>query len=270
MMDAMGMDFASLDRYDRQMRFAPIGRDGQARLCRGFVVILGCGALGSGVAHNLARAGVGRLRIVDRDILDITNLHRQVLYTEEDVRQRLPKAVATAKHLEEINSGVVVEPIVAEVNGANVLQLIEGADVVADGMDNMAARFVINDACVKLGIPYVYGGAVAAGGMTMTVLPGRGPCFRCLVEDLPPPGTVKTCADVGVINPLTSMVSAIESGEVMKILVGRGEPNTCLLRFDVWDLSFHRSRVRRRPDCPACGLRRFDFLAPEVQDDHRA
>jgi len=249
-----------LERYDRQMRFAPIGEDGQARLRKGSVVIMGCGALGSGVAHNLARAGVGRLRIVDRDVLDITNLHRQVLYTEDDVRRRLPKAVATAERLREINSGVSVEPIVAEVNGDNVLELIDAADVVADGMDNMAARFVINDACVKLGVPYVYGGAVAADGMTLTVLPGRGPCFRCLVEEPPPPGSVKTCAEIGVINPLTSMVSAIESAEVMKLLVGRGTPNTELVRFNVWDLTFRRTRVARRPDCPACGLRRFDFL----------
>lgn len=241
------------ERYDRQMRFAQIGETGQRRLLGGRVAVVGCGALGSGTAHNLARAGVGSLRLIDRDNLETSNLHRQVLYVETDVRERKAKAAAAAERLREINSEIEIEPIVTELNAENVADLIHGVDVVADGLDNMASRFLLNEACVRAGIPYVYAGAVAAAGMSMTILPGRGPCLRCLIEELPPPGSVKTCNDVGVINPLTSMVSAIVSCEVMKLLTGQGKPNTGLLRFDVWELTWRRSVVKRREGCPVCG-----------------
>jgi molybdopterin-synthase adenylyltransferase len=253
-------DESGLERYDRQMRFAPIGREGQEELRESRVVILGCGALGSGIAQNLARAGIGHLRIVDRDLLEMSNLHRQMLYTEKDVENRSPKAIAAAERLREINSEIEVDPIVTEITPETVLALVADADVVADGTDNMETRFVINDACVKSGVPWVYGGAIAASGMTMTILPGEGPCFRCFIDEIPPAGAVQTCVDSGVINPLTSLVSALESAEVMKILVGAGTPNTQLLRFNVWDGGFHYSHVARRKDCPACGLRRFDYI----------
>ncbi len=241
-----------LERYDRQMRFERIGLEGQNRLKEGRVAVMGCGALGSGIAHNLVRAGVGFVRVVDRDSLEWSNLHRQLLYTEADVKQRLPKATAAARHLQEINSGVEVQSIVTEITRENVEDLIAGVDVVADGLDNIPTRFMVNDACVGVGIPWVYGAAVAAEGASMTIIPGKGPCLRCLMESLPPDGVVKTCDDVGVINPLTSLVSAIESCEVMKRLLG--EPaNTDLLRLNVWEPVFRKSRVRRRSDCPVCG-----------------
>jgi adenylyltransferase/sulfurtransferase len=251
------------DRYSRQTRFARIGDEGQEKLRSGFVTILGCGALGSAIAHNLARAGVGRLRLVDRDYLEMSNLARQVLYEEEDVRRRLPKAVAAANRIRQINSEVQVEPIFADVSPGNVLELIAGSNVVADGSDNMKLRFVLNDACVKTGVPWVYGGALASRGMSMTILPGRGPCLRCLVEDLPPPGAIQTANEAGVLNTLTAAVSAIQSNEVLKLLLGLGPANTGLLRFDIWTLDFQHSEVARRADCPACGLRKFEFLEPQ-------
>jgi adenylyltransferase/sulfurtransferase len=251
------------DRYSRQTRFAKIGAEGQEKLRNGFVTIVGCGALGSGIAHNLARAGVGRLRIVDRDYLEVSNLARQALFEEEDVRRRLPKAVAAANRLRQINSEVQIEPIFADVSGDNVLGLIAGSHVVADGSDNMKLRFVLNDACVKTGVPWVYGGALASRGMTMTILPGRGPCLRCVVEELPPPGAILTANEAGVLNTLTATVSAIQSNEVLKLLLGLGPANTGLLRFDIWTLDFQRSEVKRRADCPTCGLRKFDYLKPE-------
>jgi len=248
------------ERYSRQMRFAPIGPAGQERLRNGFVAVLGCGALGSGIVQNLGRAGVGRLRIVDRDVLQMSNLARQVLFEEEDARRRLPKAVVAAERIRRVNSEIQAESVVADISPANVMQLIAGAQVVADGTDNMQARFLINDACVKAGIPWVYGGALASSGMTMTILPGRSACLRCVLEELPGAGVVKTCAEAGVLNTLTGMVSAIQSNEILKLLIGGGEPNAALLRFDIWTLQFNRSIVKRRADCPACGLRRFDFL----------
>ena len=247
-------------RYSRQSRFAPLGAEGQRRLHQSRVVVMGCGALGSGIAHILCRAGVGRLRIVDRDILQLHNLPRKALYDEADVRDRLPKAVAAARRLKAINSETEIEPIITEVTAANILPLLDGADAVADGSDNMALRFLLNDACVKRGVPWVYGGAVASSGMTMTIRPGVGPCLRCVIEELPGPCAIQTCEQLGVLNTLTTIVSAIESNEIIKLLSGRGEPNPDLLRFDVWDLSFARSAVRRRPDCPACGLKRYDYL----------
>ena len=244
-----------------------MGRKGQERLCAGSVVIMGCGALGSGIAHNLARAGVGRLRIVDRDRIELSNLARQVLYREEDVRLALPKAVAAAQLLEEINSEIEVEPVVEDVSRRNVLRLMEGADVVADGSDNMDLRFLLNDACVKTGTPWVFGAVAGASGMTMTVLPDSGPCLRCVMEEKPPPDAVRTANDAGVLNTITGLVSAIESNEVLKILTGARQPNPDLLRMDIWDLTFQRSVIRRRADCPTCGLRRFDYLDGSDRDD---
>jgi len=248
------------DRYSRQARFSKIGPEGQEKLRKSSVVIVGCGALGSGVAQNLGRAGVGRLRIVDRDFLEMSNLARQVLFEEEDAVRHLPKAVAAANRLRRINSEIEVEPIVADVTPRNILSLIEGADVIADGSDNMDLRFLLNDACVKRGIPWVYGGAVASEGMTMTIRPGEGPCLRCVLEELPEPMALQTCNEVGVLNTLTGLVSAIQSNEVLKLLVGSGPPNPGLLRFDVWTLNFQTSALSRRADCPACGVRKFEYL----------
>jgi len=247
------------------MRFAPIGEAGQEKLRAGRVTLLGCGALGSGVAQCLARAGVGSLRIVDRDFLEWSNLARQVLFEEEDVRHHTPKAVAAANRLRRINSEVQVEPVVADITSRNILSLIEDADVVADGSDNMELRFLINDACLKSGKPWVYGGAVAASGMSMTVRPRVSACLRCVLEELPSTEALPTCNDVGVLNTLTGIISCVQSNEVIKLLTGTGQPNDALLRVDVWSLKFEFSRVFRRTDCPACGQGRYDFLEARTQ-----
>jgi len=252
------------DRYSRQMLFAPLGQRGQERLRKSFVVIMGCGAVGSGIAQNLGRAGVGRLRIVDRDRLEMSNLARQVLFEEEDARQRLPKAEAAARRMRAINSEISVEPVVADVGVANVLDLVQDADLILDGSDNMDLRFLLNDACVKTGTPWIYGGAIASECMSMTLLPGRGPCLRCVLEKLPPAGAVKKCVETGVLNTVVAAVSAIESSEAIKLLAGVGDPNPDLIHFDIWTLRFRRSRIARRPDCPACVQGRFEYLdAPQ-------
>ena len=239
-------------RYSRQARFAALGAEGQRRLHQSRVLVMGCGALGSGIAHILCRAGVGKLRIVDRDTLQLHNLPRQVLYDEADARAGLPKAIAAARRLKAVNSETEIEPVVMEVTAENIGPLLDGVDAVADGSDNMKLRFVVNEACVERRIPWVYGGAVASSGMSMTIRPGKGPCLRCVLEEQPAAGTIPTCEQLGVLNTLTAMVSAIESNEVIKLLSGRGKPNPDLLRFDIWELSFVRSAIRRRPDCQVC------------------
>jgi len=246
-------------RYSRQILFAGIGEKGQRRLAESHVAIVGCGALGSGAVQNLARAGVGRLTVVDRDFLEVSNLHRQCLYEEEDVLRRLPKAVAAAGRVRRINSEVEIAPVVEDVHRGNVCDILRGAHIVLDGTDNMETRFLVNDACLKLGIPWVYGGAVASTGMTMTILPGKTPCLRCVFGGPPPPGSLPTADTMGVLNTLTAAISALEASEVIKFLVGGHALNDALIQFDVWEPDFRKIPVQRRPDCRACAGE-YDFL----------
>ena len=188
-----------LDRYSRQVIFPGIGAEGQKKLGDGLVLLVGCGALGTVIASALVRAGVGRLRIVDRDFIESHNLARQLLFTERDIEEGLPKAVAAERHLREANSQVEVEGVVADFSRTNAEKLAEGVDVIVDGLDNFETRFLINDVALKLGLPWVYGGAVASSGMTATFLPYEPPCFRCLVSG-PPAGGTMTCDTAGVVN----------------------------------------------------------------------
>ena len=190
-----------LDRYIRQVRFAPLGEAGQRRLMQSRALVCGCGALGSVLANTLVRAGVGAVRIVDRDFVELSNLPRQVLFDEEDAAAGLPKAIAAAQKLARINSAVAIEPVVADLDHANIERLCEGVDAIVDGTDNFETRFLINDAAVKLGIPWVYGGCLGADGQTMTILPGVTPCLRCLLQECPPPGSTPTCDVAGVLGP---------------------------------------------------------------------
>src|SRR5690349_6530392 len=190
------------DRYSRQRLFAPIGETGQARLAQARVVIIGCGALGAMQAETLARAGVGHLTLVDRDFVEESNLQRQIMFEESDARERLPKAVAAARRIHRVNSDVRAEAVVADVNFENVEEIIADADLVLDGTDNFETRYLINDACVKAGTPWIYGAAVGAYGLTMTVIPGRTPCLRCVLEMMPDPGAGPTCDTAGVILPI--------------------------------------------------------------------
>ena len=255
----------NVTRYSRQTLFAPIGEEGQRRLARARVGLVGCGALGSVIAGHLVRAGVGYLRIADRDYLELNNLQRQMLFTEADVARRLPKAVASAEHLRAINSEVEVEPLVVDLNPFSVVDFADGLDLLVDGTDNFMARFLINDLAVSRSMPWVYGGVIGAAGMTLTVVPGQGPCLRCVFPDVPPPGSAPTCDTVGVLNTVVAVVGSLQANEVYKLLVDPEARNRDLLTVDLWDLRFETVQVARDPDCPACGRGEFPFLEAEEE-----
>ena len=253
------------ERYSRQILFREIGESGQERLLNARVLLLGCGALGASHAEMLARAGVGRLRIVDRDFVEYTNLQRQTLYKESDADERLPKAVAAKNRIAEINSGIEVEAIVADVNYSNVESLIHGCDLVVDGTDNFQVRYLLNDACVKLGKTWIYGAAVSSYGTTMTIIPGVTPCLRCIFNEMPDAGSSPTCDTAGVIMPIIATVSATQVTEALKILVGDFKAlHGSLMQFDVW--ANDRQRIKLGPpnaDCKTCRERKFEFLDAE-------
>lgn len=254
------------DRYSRQRLFRPIGDAGQERLRASRATLIGCGALGTHIAQHLVRAGVGLVRICDRDFVEFDNLQRQVLFDEEDARRRMPKAAAAAERLRGANSDVTIEPQVTDVTPANVLELIDGADVVVDGTDNFITRFLLNDVCVREGLPWVYGGCVSSHGMVLAVLPGETPCFTCVVPDLPPPGSTATCDTAGVIGPAVGVVAALQSAEVLKILVGDREAvHRGLTTIDLWTNEFRALRVPRDPSCRACGQRDFRYLESALE-----
>ena len=252
-----------LDRYVRQMVFPGVGEDGQHQLLNSAVAVIGCGGLGTHIADNLIRAGVGHLRLVDRDRVELNNLQRQLLFDEEDAAAGLPKAEAAARKLRTINSQVQVEPLVAEVGQDNAERIVSGVDVVLDGCDNFDTRYLINDACVKLGIPWVYGGAVASYGMSMTIIPHRTRCLRCVFPQKPPRETAITCATAGILASTVAVVAAIQCSEALKILLDRGHLNEGLIHIDLWENRFEAFSVQQRSEsCPACGQGRYEFLEP--------
>lgn len=254
-----------LERYIRQIIFPPMGEEGQRRLLDSSVVIIGCGGLGCNIASLLTRAGVGHIRLVDRDYVELDNLHRQVLFDEEDVERGWPKAVTAAEKLRKINSQVKIEPLVADVHHRNIEEIIKDIDLILDGTDNFETRYLINDACVKHDTPWVYGGAVGSYGMTMDIIPHQTPCFRCLFPQIPPPGATPTCDTAGILGAVPALIGAIEANEALKLLTGKGRPNEGLIHIDLWENTFEVFQVARREDCPACGQGKFDFLeAKEV------
>jgi adenylyltransferase/sulfurtransferase len=240
-----------LSRYSRQTLFPGIGPAGQAKLRDSFVVLIGCGALGTVIATALVRAGVGRLRIADRDYIEYHNLQRQVLFDEDDIKNNLPKAAAAERHLAKVNSEVEVEGVVTDVNHTNIESLVQGADVIVDGLDNFETRLLINDVSMKHRIPWIYGGAIAASGMTMTIVPGQTACYRCIVSGNSAGGKVLTCDTAGVISPAPWTVASLQTAETLKILVGSDKFNRDLLVVDVWDDDFQRLKVAPSPECPA-------------------
>lgn len=251
------------DRYSRQTRFPPLGHDGQARLAAARVAVLGCGALGSGSAMTLARAGVGFLRLVDRDVPELSNLPRQVLFDEADVAAGLPKAVAAARHLERLNRGLAVEPVVADLTAANAAELLSGVDVIIDGTDNLEARYLVNEVACRTGVPWVHGGAIGAEGRVLTVIPGQTACLRCLVPEPPPPGTLPTCDTAGIIGPAALVVGAVQASEAIKLLVGAGQASAGrMLACDLW--SFQWRVIDLAPlalaGCPTCRSGDFPWL----------
>ncbi len=256
------------ERYSRQILFPEIGKIGQEKLLNSRVLLVGCGALGAAHAEMLARAGVGKLRIVDRDFVEFTNLQRQTLFRESDAANRLPKAIAAKTRIGEINSGVEVEAIIADVNNSNVESLINGCDLVLDGTDNFQVRYLLNDACVKHGVTWIYGAAVSSYGTTMTIIPGETPCLRCIFDEMPDAGSSPTCDTAGVIMPIIATVSATQVAEALKILVGDFNAlHNSLMQFDVW--ANDRQRIKLgppNPDCKTCGQKVFEFLDAETQE----
>jgi adenylyltransferase/sulfurtransferase len=255
----------SLARYARQIIFPGIGEEGQRALLKARVSIIGVGATGSVLANHLARAGIGFLRLIDRDFIELNNLQRQLLYDEDDITALLPKAVAAARKLRRINSSIAIEEIVAEVTPANITGFVSDVDLVMDGTDNFATRYLINDACVKLGKPWVYCGVIAAYGMTMTIRPHRSPCLRCVMGDLPAPGTVPTCDVAGVIGPIVTLMGSIAAVEAVKLIVGHGNLNPGMIYADLWEHSFDQFDLGGpRSDCPTCGRAEYPFLSAET------
>jgi adenylyltransferase/sulfurtransferase len=239
-------------RYAVQARVEQVGAAGQARLARSTAVVVGVGALGSTIAHQLVRGGVGHVRLIDADRPEIGNLHRQILYTEADVASGRAKAVLAAEHLAAANGDVAVDGVVARLDKANVAALLDGADVVVDGTDNLATRFVINARCVAAGVPWVYGGIAGVHGLVLPILPGRGPCLRCLFPEGPPEVEAPTSEAFGVFGPTPAVVGALEAAQAMRILVGAASLPVRLLSIDVWGAVADALEVHRSLGCPDC------------------
>lgn len=251
------------DRYRRQTRFAPLGEEGQRQLMASRVLICGCGALGSVVADSLVRAGVGFLRIVDRDFVEIDNLHRQTLFIESDARQQLPKAVAAARRLGQVNSGVEVEPVVVDVEANNVRHLADGMQLIVDGTDNFETRYLLNDYSIASGTPWLFAGCVGVEGQTLAIVPGETPCLACIMPEPPPANTMPTCETAGVLGPIVNVIASLQSIEAMKLLSGnRDRLNPALTIVDLWHNQIRSIGVSagRRADCPACGQRQLRWL----------
>ena len=212
-----------LERYSKQILFAGLDEAKQQRLLDSKVLLCGCGALGTVLAETLARAGVGMLRIVDRDFVELSNLQRQVLFDEQDVADRTPKAIAAAHKLTRINSQITIEPIVADIDHTNIVGLTEGVDLILDGSDNFEVRFLINDASLETGIPWIYAGVIGSHGQTMTIFPGKTACLRCLIESVPDPGSTETCDTAGVLGSAVNVISSLEAIDAIKILSGQAE-----------------------------------------------
>ena len=257
-----------LERYSRQMRVPGIGKKGQERIMKSRVTLCGVGALGTVLANTLARAGVGFLRVIDRDFVEPSNLQRQVLFDETDVANNMPKAEAAAIKLRQINSSIEIEPIVADINRTNIEDFCRDTDLILDGSDNFEVRYLINDVAIKLGKPWVYGGAVGCEGMTMNIIPGKTPCLQCVFEKSPGPGEVGTCETSGVLAPIVSIIASLQATEAIKILTGNTEAlNRELYVLNIWDNSSSRVKIEklagRKGKCPCCALKKFEWLEGE-------
>lgn len=250
-----------MSRYKRQTTFYGIGEEGQKKLLNSRVCIIGMGALGSVIANNLCRSGVGYIRIVDRDYVEKTNLQRQALFTEQDALDSLPKVIAAHSHLREINSEIVVDPVIADVNSASIGDLVKDVDLVIDGTDNFEIRFLINEACDKHQIRWIYGGAIAGSGATMNILQDGGPCFRCFMWEMPEPGSYPTCNTEGVIGSITGIIASYEAAEAVKILIGANDDVSRQYHaIDIWDNTSEYFDIDKNPDCPICVHKQYELL----------
>jgi len=243
-------------RYDKHIKIGNIGDEGQRIISAKKVAVIGCGALGTNSANLLVRAGVGALLVVDRDVVDLDNLHRQVLFSEQDVGT--PKSQTAAEKLKTVNSEVDIRSLIRDVNSSNIAEIVSGYDLIIDGTDNIPVRLLINDISVREGIPWVYGGVLGTGGMVMNITEG-GPCLRCLIPEVPEPGDIPTCETMGVLNTVPAATAALQVTEALKILMKKDHMRG-LLQFDIWDNRFNRHVFNRNPDCECCGKREFVFL----------
>lgn len=265
------LDARLRERYSRQILFGPIGEQGQELLRQSSVTIIGCGALGSTLASLLVRAGIGRLRIIDRDFVEPSNLQRQSLFEEADARDLLPKAVAAERHLRSINSDADIRGVVGDLTPANTEELLAGSAVLLDGTDNFETRFLINDYAVKNAVPWIYAAVVSSRGLTMPIHPGEGACLACLAEDGDPeasstPANEPTCDTVGVLGTAAGVIASLEATSAIKVLLGKSAARDArLVAFDVWTGRFQSLRIPRREDCRACRERRFSYLEGEAQ-----
>ena len=258
-------------RFDRQVRFAGLGEGGQQRLGEARVLLVGCGALGGSLALNLHRAGVGELRLVDRDVVELSNLPRQVLFDGSHVERRSPKVEAAAETLARAGGPTHVVPHARHLDAAALDELGRDVDLILDGTDNLATRYLVNDFSVREGIPWIYGGVVGSGGMVMPIVPSDGPCLRCLFPDPAPPGTLETCDSAGVIAPAVAAIAALQSGLALRLLGADADTRAslapALIQLDVWRGETQRIAVDRQPDCPCCGDRDFAFLDSAEVDE---
>jgi molybdopterin/thiamine biosynthesis adenylyltransferase len=252
-------------KYSRQILFAPVGEEGQRRLLASSAAIVGCGAIGAAAANLLTRAGVGKLRIIDRDFVEPSNLQRQTLFDESDAIAALPKAIAAERKLRSINSSVSVEGIVADLSAHNATELLAPFDLILDGTDNFETRFLINDFAVQNAKPWIYAAAVASYGLSMTIRPGATPCLACLAESQQQ-ALEQTCDTIGVLGPIVNLVASLEAAEALKILSGRTDAlHGRLISCDVWSGHFQSVRIARNPDCRACVRREFTYLEGDAQ-----
>jgi adenylyltransferase/sulfurtransferase len=261
---ATAKPIVGLDRYVRQITFRGLGRAGQLNLLNSSVVLVGCGATGSVLANHVARAGVGRLRIIDRDVLELNNLPRQMLYDEPGVARRDAKAEAAARRLRQINSTCNIEPLVVDLGPANVLDLIRDHHLLLDATDNLATRYLLNEACLELAMPWVYTGVVASYGMSMPILPGTTACLRCVLGPEPPADSVPSICTEGVIGPAVAAIASVSAATALKLLAGSEPVQQRLVHIDLWEPTFDVLEVgSSQPDCPACGQERhYEYLIP--------
>jgi adenylyltransferase/sulfurtransferase len=250
-----------LERYSRQILFKQIGEEGQLNLMNSRVVVVGAGALGTVIANHLVRSGVGYVRLIDRDLVELSNLQRQTLFDEDDAQLNLPKAIAAQKRLNKINSTVTVDAVIVDLNLDNAEELLSGFDVIVDGTDNFMTRFLINDVAVKYNIPWVHGAAVSSRGMFAVFKPGITPCYRCLFPHVPS-SNGETCDTIGVLSPLTDIIGSFQAIETIKLLIGSSATTPNLEQIDIWDHTSMQMDISegRNPNCPTCVNRQFDFL----------
>jgi molybdopterin-synthase adenylyltransferase len=255
------------EKYSRQILFDGIGLRGQEHLLASSAVVAGCGAIGAAAANLLVRAGVGRIRIVDRDFVEPSNLQRQTLFDEADAREVLPKAVAAERKLRAINSSVSVEGLVADINPHNIAALLKGFTVILDGTDNFETRFLINDFAIQSSQPWIYAAGVASYGLTMTVLPGETACLACLLQGPDAvTGVEETCDTIGVLGPVVNLIASLQVAEALKVLAGNKPAlHRRLISGDVWTGHFQSVQIARNPDCRACAKREFSYLEGQVQ-----